>query len=63
MAIKGVPELMLDSGKCIALCNTLQGYRFGLALVALTALMVWKLPPWLVVLGSGAAAWLLGVTF
>ncbi len=54
---------MLDSGKCIALCNTLQGYRFGLALVALTALMVWKLPPWLVVLGSGAAAWLLGVTF
>jgi len=36
---------------------------FGLALVALTALMVWKLPPWLVVLGSGAAAWLLNVTF
>ncbi|HCU0342986.1 TPA: chromate efflux transporter, partial [Pseudomonas aeruginosa] len=26
---------------------------FGLALVALVALMFWKLPPWLVVLGSG----------
>ncbi|MGB6242569.1 MAG: chromate efflux transporter [Castellaniella sp.] len=26
---------------------------FGLALVALIALMFWKLPPWLVVLGSG----------
>ncbi|NCA72272.1 MAG: chromate transporter, partial [Sphingobacteriia bacterium] len=34
---------------------------FGLALVALTALMFWKLPPWLVVMGSGAAAWLLEV--
>jgi chromate transporter len=32
---------------------------FGLALIALLALMVWKLPPWLVVLGSGAAGWLL----
>lgn len=28
---------------------------FGLALVALVALMFWKLPPWLVVLGSGVA--------
>lgn len=27
---------------------------FGLALVGLVALMVWKLPPWLVVVGSGA---------
>jgi len=33
---------------------------FGLALVALVALMFWKLPPWLVVVGSGAAGWLLG---
>ena len=33
---------------------------FGLALVALTALMSWKLPPWLVVMGSGAAAWMVG---
>ena len=32
---------------------------FGLALVALVALMVWKLPPWLVVAGSGVAGWLL----
>ncbi len=32
---------------------------FGLALVALVALMVWKLPPWLVVLGCGAGGWLL----
>lgn len=34
---------------------------FGLALVALVALMFWKLPPWLVVIGSGAAGWLLSV--
>lgn len=31
---------------------------FGLALVALVALMFWKLPPWLVVVGSGVAGWL-----
>lgn len=34
---------------------------FGLALVALVALMFWKLPPWLVVLGSGIAGGLLSV--
>lgn len=28
---------------------------FGLALVSLVALMIWKLPPWLVVVGSGVA--------
>lgn len=33
---------------------------FGLALVALVALMFWKLPPWLVVAGSGVAGWMLG---
>lgn len=32
---------------------------FGLAVVALVTLMFWKLPPWLVVIGSGAAGWLL----
>lgn len=32
---------------------------FGLALVAFVALMYWKLPPWLVVLGGGTAGWLL----
>jgi chromate transporter len=32
---------------------------FALALVALVALMFWKLPPWLVVLGCGVAGWLL----
>jgi chromate transporter len=32
---------------------------FGLALTAFVALMFWKLPPWLVVIGSGAAGWLL----
>ncbi|WRQ01303.1 chromate efflux transporter [Stutzerimonas stutzeri] len=32
---------------------------FGLALVALVALMFWKLPPWLVVLGSGVLGGLL----
>lgn len=35
---------------------------FGLALVALVALMFWKLPPWLVVVGSGIAGWLLSLT-
>lgn len=29
----------------------------GLALLALVALMTWKLPPWLVVLGTGLAGW------
>lgn len=33
---------------------------FALALVAFMALMFWKAPPWLVVLGAGAAGWLLG---
>lgn len=32
---------------------------FGLAVVALVALMFWKLPPWLVVVGSGVVGWLL----
>ena len=32
---------------------------FGLALVALIALMFWKVPAWLVVIGCGAAGWLL----
>jgi len=32
---------------------------FGLALIALIALMFWKLPPWLVVMASAAAGWLL----
>jgi len=35
---------------------------FGLALIGVVALMVWKLPPWLVVVGSGAAGWLLSLT-
>lgn len=32
---------------------------FALALIALLALMAWKLPAWLVVIGCGAAGWLL----
>lgn len=32
---------------------------FGLALLALVALMFWKLSPWLVVVSSGVAGWLL----
>jgi len=36
---------------------------FGLTLIAFVALMFWKLPPWLVVLGCGAAGWLLSVVF
>ncbi len=34
---------------------------FGLALVALVALMFWKWPPWLVVIGCGTAGWLLSL--
>lgn len=36
---------------------------FGLALVAFVALMFWKLPPWLVVAGSGAVGWMLGAAW
>jgi chromate transporter len=36
---------------------------FGLALLALVSLMFWKLPPWLVVIGSGLAGWVLSVAF
>lgn len=38
-----------------------QPQDFGLALLGLVALMFWKLPPWLVVVGSTAAGWLLSV--
>jgi len=34
---------------------------FVLAAIALAALMVWKLPPWLVVLAGGIAGWLLAM--
>jgi len=30
---------------------------FGLALLALIALMIWRLPPWLVVLAGGLSGW------
>lgn len=36
---------------------------FTLALIALVALMVWKLPPWLVVLAGGIAGWVLAALF
>lgn len=36
---------------------------FALALIALVALMFWKLPPWLVVLVGGFAGWTLAVLF
>lgn len=39
----------------------LRAEDFGLALVALLALMVWKFPPWSVVLGCALAGWLLGL--
>ena len=39
----------------------LQPEDFGLALLALVALMFWKLAPWLVVIGSGIAGWVLSV--
>ena len=34
--------------------------HFMLAVLALAALMYWKLPPWLVVIAGGLAGWLLG---
>lgn len=34
---------------------------FALALLALVALVFWRLPPWLVVAGSGAGGWLLAL--
>ena len=40
-------------------CAINQPQDFGLALAAFVALMFWKLPPWLVVVGSGAAGCLL----
>lgn len=36
-------------------------HDFGLALVALVALMFWKLPPWLVVVGTGVTGGLLSL--
>ncbi len=36
---------------------------FALAVVALAALTVWRLPPWLVVAGCGCAGWLGSYTF
>jgi chromate transporter len=42
--------------------SAIQGPKdFGLALAALVALVFWKLPPWLVVAGSGVAGWGLGL--
>ena len=37
----------------------LSAQDFALALLALVALMFWKLPPWLVVIAGGLAGWLL----
>lgn len=34
---------------------------FGMAVVALVALMFWKLPPWLVVVGCGVVGWLINI--
>ncbi|NYT78454.1 chromate efflux transporter [Alcaligenaceae bacterium] len=36
----------------------LEAHDFGLALIALVALVFWKLPPWMVVMGSAVAGWL-----
>lgn len=36
---------------------------FGLALIALVALMFWKVPPWLVVLAGGLLGWLVDIEF
>lgn len=38
-----------------------QPQDFGFALVALIALMFWKLPPWIVVISSGLTGWLLSI--
>jgi chromate transporter len=34
---------------------------FGLAVIALVALISWKLPPWLVVMGCGGGGWILSL--
>ncbi|MBV6271866.1 chromate efflux transporter [Alcaligenaceae bacterium CGII-47] len=39
----------------------MQPQDFGLAIIALIALMFWKLSPWLVVVGSGTLGWLLSI--
>ena len=36
-------------------------WDFGLALVALTALMFWRVPPWAVVILCGIAGWIIGM--
>lgn len=36
-----------------------QATDFGLAIIALVALIFWRIPPWLVVVGSGLGGWLL----
>jgi len=41
----------------------LSSQDFGLALVALVALVFWKLPPWLVVMAAAAGGWLLTLAF
>jgi chromate transporter len=38
-------------------------HDFALALIALVALMFWRLPPWLVVLGCGAFGWAASLVF
>ena len=52
------------SGGALSACmdeRVLKPQDFGLALVCLVALMLWKQPPWLVVVGGGVAGWLLSV--
>ncbi|GEM_PF-2507193 len=46
-----------DQGLALAMCFAWKD--FGLAVVALVALMYGKLPPWLVVLGGAVAGWVL----
>ncbi len=40
-----------------------QPHDFGMAVIAIVSLMFWRLPPWLVVIGSGAAGWVLSNIF
>jgi hypothetical protein len=52
-------DSLLGGSSCLDECD-LKPQDFGLGLVAFVALLFWRLPPWLVVLETGAAGWLMG---
>lgn len=58
----GVVGLLLAALYDPVWTSAIHGPRdFGLALLAFVALVSWRLPPWLVVVGSGVAGWMLSL--